>query len=95
MSDRQRNLFSTSQQALDSIAESLPHLRRQVWEYLLEQGERGATDEEMQDALNMNPSTQRPRRLELLENNPPLIRDSGERRPTKSGRSATVWRIAD
>ena len=95
MSPRQRDLFSTSQQALDSIIDSLPHLRRQVWEYLLEQGDRGATDEEMQDALNMNPSTQRPRRLELLESNPPLIRDIGKRRPTKSGRSATVWKIVE
>jgi hypothetical protein len=50
---------------------------------------KGATDEEMQTALRMNPSTQRPRRVELVEEG--LIVDSGERRPTRSGRAAIVW----
>ena len=49
----------------------------------------GMTDEEMQNAMGMNPSTQRPRRVELV--NAGLVRDSGERRRTASGRQATVW----
>lgn len=49
----------------------------------------GLTDEEMQDLLQMNPSAQRPRRVELLDAK--LVRDSGRRRKTKSGRWATVW----
>jgi hypothetical protein len=52
----------------------------------------GGTDEELQDALGMNPNTQRPRRIELVERG--LVRDSGRTRKTKSGRRATVWEIA-
>lgn len=51
--------------------------------------ERGATDEEMQQALGIDPNTQRPRRVELHEGG--FIADSGRRRPTRSGRGAVVW----
>ena len=37
----------------------------------------------------MNPSTQRPRRVELVRAN--LVFATTEKRKTKSGRSATVW----
>ena len=49
----------------------------------------GATDEEIQDGLLMNPSTQRPRRIELLRAG--WIEASPNRRTTKSGRLAVVW----
>ena len=49
----------------------------------------GMTDEELQTDLEMNPSTQRPRRRELQLKK--LIRDSGRTRRTKSGRKAVVW----
>lgn len=64
-------------------------LRAIVLGELERRGPRGATDDELQDALGMNPSTQRPRRVELVERG--LVRDSGDTRKTKSGRSATVW----
>lgn len=51
----------------------------------------GLTDEELQELLNMNPSTQRPRRIELCDSEPPMVKDSGRTRKTKSGRNATVW----
>lgn len=50
---------------------------------------RGATDEELQDLLQMNPNTERPRRVELVRMG--LVRDSGLTRTTRSGRKATVW----
>lgn len=52
----------------------------------------GATDEEMQNRLDMPANTQRPRRreLQLMEE----IEDSGKTRITKSGRAAVVWRVA-
>lgn len=53
-------------------------------------GDYGGTDEEMQNALGMNPSTQRPRRIELVSVG--LVVDSGETRKTRSGRRAVVWR---
>jgi len=50
----------------------------------------GMTDDEIHAALDMNPSTLRPRRIELQ--NRGLVEDSGEKRRTRSGRWATVWR---
>jgi len=52
----------------------------------------GLTDEEMQQGLNLNPSTQRPRRVELVERG--LVRDSGLQRKTRSGRNAVIWEIS-
>lgn len=52
-------------------------------------GERGRTDEELQNQLGLNPSTQRPRRVELVEGG--WVEDSKRRRNTKSGRDAVVW----
>lgn len=56
-------------------------------------GSRGATDEEIQTALNMNPSTQRPRRIELVASG--LVFDSGETRATRSGSEAVVWKAVE
>ena len=49
----------------------------------------GMTDEEIQLALRLNPSTERPRRIELVRAG--KVRDSGKKRRTKSGRMATIW----
>ena len=43
-------------------------------------------------ALKMNPSSFRPRRGELVEVG--MLKDSGQRRKTASGRSAVVWVVA-
>lgn len=63
--------------------------RRRVLDYITNCGGYGATDENVQDGLNMNPSTQRPRRVELVEGG--FIVDSGDKRKTRSGREAVVW----
>ena len=64
--------------------------RLRVLLYLREQGQRGATDEQIQDALGLPGSTERPRRIELWEKG--LVWKSIETRLTRSGRKATVWR---
>jgi hypothetical protein len=48
-------------------------------------------DEEIQDwfSIVMSPSGARTRRAELVDMN--LVRDSGKRRKTRSGRNAIVW----
>lgn len=56
---------------------------------LIGKGPHGATDEEMQLALGMNPNTQRPRRVELQQRG--FIAESGRLRDTSSGRKAVVW----
>lgn len=79
----------TSLAAAERIAPAQGTLQRRVLDYIAGQGERGATDEEVQNALGMNPSTQRPRRVELADAG--YIVDSGATRPTASGRQAVVW----
>lgn len=63
--------------------------RRRVLDFVASRGEWGATDDEMQQALRMNPSTQRPRRVELRDGG--WIEQSGRKRRTLSRRAAVVW----
>jgi transcription initiation factor IIE alpha subunit len=79
----------TSAQAADSLGPAtLNEMQRRVLE-LLRENPHGMTDEEMQLALGMNPSTQRPRRIELVRRG--LVVECGTRR-TASGRMASVWK---
>ena len=81
----------TSAQAADSLGPAtLNVLQRRVLE-LLAATPGGLTDEEMQTRLGMNPSTQRPRRIELARLG--LVVEAGTRK-TASGRMASVWRVA-
>jgi len=77
----------TSTAAAEAIKPDTSTLRTLVFNFIRNAG--GATDEEIQIALDMNPSTERPRRVELV--NAGRVADSGERRKTKSGRKAVVW----
>lgn len=82
----------TSIAAAESIRTSVGPLHVRILTYLREVAHfGGSTDEEMQINLDMGANTQRPRRreLELMGK----IEDSGNTRPTKSGREAVVWRI--
>ena len=74
--------------SLDAV--TLNAMQRQVLELLVATPD-GLTDEEMQTRLGMNPSTQRPRRIELARRG--LVAEGGERR-TKSGRMALVWKAS-
>jgi hypothetical protein len=81
----------TSAKAADSLGPAtLNVLQRRVLE-LLAATPGGLTDEEMQTRLGMNPSTQRPRRIELARRG--LVVEAGTRK-TASGRMAVVWRVA-
>lgn len=81
----------TSRAAAESIRHKIGPLHRRILVYL-ELCLLGATDEQMQDALKLGGNTLRPRRRELQLMN--KIRDSGQTRPTQSGRQAVVWVIA-
>lgn len=82
----------TSAKAADSLTPAtLNAMQSKVMRFLETCGAFGATDEEMQLALGMNPSTQRPRRIELVRRG--LVVECGTRR-TSSGRNASVWRVA-
>lgn len=83
----------TSVAAAEQIEPTAGTLRAQVLTYLRERGHAGATDEEMQIALSMNPSTQRPRRIELEKLG--LVLRTAQTRKTTSGRDAVVFIAAE
>jgi len=79
----------TSAAAADALdATTLNAMQRRVLE-LLQATPDGLTDEEMQIRLSMNPSTQRPRRVELARRG--MVVEYGTRKAA-SGRMATVWK---
>lgn len=79
-----------SYDAAISMMDSAENLRGRVFRFIRSMPE-GATDEQIQHGLDMNPSTQRPRRVELAEMG--VICSEGKRE-TASGRSAAVWKVA-
>ena len=82
---------ATSAMAADSLGPAtLNAMQRRVLQ-LLRENPHGLTDEEQQAALAMNPSTQRPRRVELVRRG--FVVEDGSRK-TSSGRMAAVWRCA-
>jgi len=79
----------TSVAAANAIEPNAETLRRKVLMFLRDCGWEGATDEEIQTGLDMQGSTQRPRRIELV--NAGLVRKANTQRRTTSNRLATVW----
>ena len=77
----------TSTAAADSIEPHISAMQARILAYLEWSG--GATDSEMQEALKLDPSTQRPRRREMQLAG--RVQDSGTTRKTRSGRAAVVW----
>jgi len=64
--------------------------RARVLEYIRQEADGGATDDEIQTALDMEGNTERPRRIELARAGCIEHRDTITRR-TRSGRPAVVW----
>ena len=79
----------TSKAAASEISPYLGRLQACVFDFIASRGPLGATDQEVQEALRIDSSTQRPRRCELAKKG--LIRQAGIERETKSGRRAQVW----
>ena len=79
----------TSEEAAKSIKAKAPTLREKVHEFLKRRGVFGATDYEIEQHLGLSHQTASARRRELVLKG--YAKNSGDRRPTGSGRSATVW----
>ena len=82
----------TSREARKSIRPHMSEQQRRVYCWALLMTSSGFTDDGAIAALKMNPSSFRPRRGELVEVG--MLKDSGQRRKTASGRSAVVWVVA-
>ena len=79
----------TSRAAAKEISKPSATLKERVLDRIIGCGMFGCTDEEIQISLEMNPSTQRPRRIDLVRCG--QVEDSGLKRKTRSGRNAVVW----
>lgn len=80
---------TTSRAAAEKAEPKTKTQRQRVYGFLQSCLSAGATDEQIQDALALNPSTQRPRRVELVQAG--KVKDSGRRAKTRSGRAAVLW----
>lgn len=80
---------ATSKAAAEDAKASAAVLRARVFKYIQGMGAQGATDQEIQFALDMAGNTERPRRGELVMAG--WVRDSGNARKTQAGKSAVVW----
>lgn len=76
----------TSIAAAQAIAKEVKGLRRVVLACIVEHGP--LTDEAIATLTNLNPSTARPRRIELVRDG--FVRAGGVQK-TVSGRDATLW----
>ncbi len=81
----------TSDVAADMIVAVVGHQCRQVYDVIAAAGLKGATDAEVEAVTGLRAQSVSPRRGELRALG--LIVDSGERRPTPSGRPAAVWTL--
>lgn len=79
----------TSKAAAESVAAHAPILREQVLAQIAKRGAVGATCDEIEVSLNGRHQTISARVRELAKDG--LIVDSGKRRPTRSGRTASVY----
>jgi hypothetical protein len=87
------NARETSRIAAERIYPKTGSIRLSVYEFLVRQGLRGATDQEMQSNLNLSGDTIRPTRMTLLKDG--FIMDSGETRKNTNGNPCVVWRAVD
>ncbi len=79
----------TSREAAESVAEVAGRLRRKVYEHIVASGDSGTTDDAAEVLLEMKHTTYTARRGELVKQG--LVRDSGGRGKTRSGRNAVLW----
>lgn len=82
-----------SKEAAKAIEPHLDRLERIVLSVIALGGDSGRTDGEIEQMAGLAGNTVRPRRVRLVEKG--LVRDSGARRRTPSGRPATVWVLTE
>jgi hypothetical protein len=88
-----KNARQTSRQAAEKAYPKSGTMRLRVYEFIIRQGLKGATDQEIQRNLNLSGDTVRPSRITLFQDG--LIIDSGGRRKNANGNDCIVWRSVD
>ena len=88
-----KNARQTSREAAERAYPKSGTMRLRVYEYIIRQGLKGATDQEIQRNLNLSGDTVRPSRITLFQDG--FIIDSGERRKNANGNDCIVWRSVD
>jgi transcription initiation factor IIE alpha subunit len=88
-----RNAQRTSIAAAQKVLPRTGSLRRKVYEYILNQGLRGATDQEIEKALHIEGNTVRPTRISLVKDG--FIMDTGSTRKNQHDNDCIVWRSVE
>lgn len=82
----------TSIAAAEALAPKLGRLQRLARHAIRDAGATGLTADELATRLEMDRWSVQPRTTELKRKG--LIRDSGQRRPNRTGKLAIVWIVA-
>jgi transcription initiation factor IIE alpha subunit len=88
-----RNAQRTSVLAAEKVLPKTGSLRRKVYEYILNQGLRGATDQEIEKALQIEGNTVRPTRISLVRDG--YIADTKTIRKNQHNNDCIVWRAVE
>lgn len=84
---------ATSKAAAESMVKHAPTARARIFQFILERGEYGATDDEIETALGMSHQTASARRYKLHREGA-LVRTDWKR-PTRTGRQAFVYQAVE
>lgn len=87
------NAQRTSRAVAEKVLPKTGTLRRQVYEYFFRRGLNGSTDEEAQEALNIDGNTMRPTRGSLVKDG--YLIDTGTTRKNAKGHECIVWRATE
>jgi predicted ArsR family transcriptional regulator len=81
----------TSAEAAVRAEPAAPSTRARILDLIRQRGP--LSDEAVADILHLNPSTARPRRIELQRDG--LIQESSRQGRTRAGRTCTLWEATD
>ena len=87
------NAQRTSIAAAQKVLPKTGSLRMKVYEFILNQGLRGATDQEIEHTLGIEGNTVRPTRISLVKDG--YIMDTGTTRKNKHDNDCIVWRAVE
>jgi transcription initiation factor IIE alpha subunit len=88
-----RNAQRTSIAAAEKVLPKTGSLKRKVYEFILNQGLRGSTDQEIEKTLQIDGNTVRPTRISLVRDG--YLIDTGTTRKNQHNNECIVWRAVE